>query len=149
MHRAARGNSGEDALFPRHAPRHLLRLALAHVFEAIDARLVVDLRQIRFRPLADAGDLRALLRLAADDLDLRVLLLEEARAAHDRAGGAHAGNEMRDLAVGIAPDLGPCRLVVATRVVGIGELVEHRALAFAHHFLGEVARAFHAALLRR
>ena len=43
--------------------------------------------------------------LAADDLDLRVLLLEEARAAHDGAGGAHAGDEVRDPALGVAPDL--------------------------------------------
>jgi hypothetical protein len=38
---------------------------------------------------------------------------------------------------------------VDTRVVGVGELVEHRALALLHHPLGEIARALHAALLRR
>src|SRR6185436_965772 len=103
MHRAAGGNAGEDAFFPRHAARHLLGFALAHGFDAVDPRLFVDLRQIGLGPFADAGNLRALLRLAADDLDLRVLLLEEARAAHDRAGSAHARDKVRDLALGVAP----------------------------------------------
>src|SRR5580765_933430 len=112
MHRTAGGDAGEDSFFPRHAARHFLGLALADVFEAVDARLVVDLRQVGLGPLADAGDLRALLRLAANHLDLRVLLLEEARATHDRAGRAHAGDEVRELALGIAPDLRPGGLVV-------------------------------------
>src|SRR6267378_2656406 len=106
------------------APRHVLGLGLADVFQPVDALLVVDLRQVGFRPLADARDLRALLGLAADDLDPAVLLLEEARAAHDGAGRAHAGDEMRDPAFGVAPDLRAGGLVVRERVVGIGELVE-------------------------
>src|SRR5262249_27177937 len=84
--RAARGDSGEDALLAREAPRHLFRVGLAHVLEAVDARLVVDFREVGLGPLADPGDLRALLGLAADDLHLGALLLEEARAAHDGAG---------------------------------------------------------------
>ena len=35
------------------------------------------------------------------------------------------------------------------RIVRIGELVEDHALALVAHFLGQVARAFHAARLRR
>src|SRR5438094_3468227 len=107
VHRAARGDAGEDALLACQAPGHVLGLALAHVFEAIDALRVVDLRQIGLRPFADTRDLRAFLRLAADDLDLRVLLLEITRAAHDGAGRAHARDEMCDASVGLAPDLGP------------------------------------------
>src|SRR5205814_8701915 len=99
----------------------LLCRALADLYDAVDSRLVVDLRQVGLGPLADAGDLRAFLRLAADHLDLRVLLLEEARAAHDRAGRAHAGDEVRELAFGVAPDLRPGGLVVDARIVGIGE----------------------------
>jgi len=38
---------------------------------------------------------------------------------------------MRDAPFGIAPDLGAGRAVVRERIVGIGELVEDRALAFA------------------
>src|SRR5581483_5557757 len=112
VHRAAGGDPGEDALLAREAPRHFLRLALAHLLDAIHPRALVDLRQVGLRPLADARDLRAFHRLAADDLDLRVLLLEEARAAHDGAGGAHARDEVRDPAAGVAPDLGAGRLVV-------------------------------------
>src|SRR5437899_8099629 len=81
VHGAARRDAGEDALLARQPPRHLLGLALAHVLEPIDAPRVVDLRQVGLRPFADAGNLRAFLRLAADDLDLRVLLLEVPRAA--------------------------------------------------------------------
>src|SRR5262249_55987868 len=90
VHGAAGGDAGEDAFLARHAPRHLLGLALAHVLEPIDALGIVDLRQVGLGPLANAGNLRAFLRLAADDLDARVLLLEVARAAHDGAGRAHS-----------------------------------------------------------
>src|SRR5712664_1348233 len=90
VHGAAGRDAGEDAFLARHAPRHLLRLALADIFKAVDALRVVDLRQVGLGPFADAGNLRAFLRLAADDLDPRVLLLEVARAAHDGAGRAHA-----------------------------------------------------------
>src|SRR5215467_7251079 len=127
--RAARGNPGEDAFLARHAPRHVLGVRLADVLEPVDARLIVDLRQVRFGPLADPGYLRALLGLAADDLDLGVLLLEEARAAHDGAGRAHARDEVRERAPGVTPDLRPGALVVGERVVGVGELVEDAPLA--------------------
>ena len=67
--------------------------------------------------------------------------------AGDRAGGAHRADEVRDAPAGVAPDLGAGGLVVDARVVGVGELVEHTALAFALHLLGQVARVFHAAAL--
>jgi hypothetical protein len=38
---------------------------------------------------------------------------------------------------------------VDARVVGVGELVEHLALALALHLLGQVARVLHAAAARR
>src|SRR5437879_13687109 len=98
MHRTAGGNPREDAFFARQAPRHVLGLGLADVFQPVDALLVVDLRQVGFRPLADTRDLRALLGLAADDLDLAGLPLAAARAAQARAGRPCAGAERRDLA---------------------------------------------------
>src|SRR4051794_38055761 len=58
MHGAAGGDTGEDALLAREAPRHLLGLALTHVLEPIDALRLVDLRQVGLGPLADAGNLR-------------------------------------------------------------------------------------------
>src|SRR5690606_34290241 len=107
VHGAAGGDAAEDAFLAGEAARHLLRLGLAHVLGAVDAAALEDLRQVGFRPLADARDLRALFRLAAHDLDRRVLLLEKARAAHDGPGRAHAGDEVRDLPFGVAPDLRP------------------------------------------
>src|SRR4051812_39184202 len=47
-HRPARGHAGEDALILCKAPRHFLRVGLADVLEPIDARLVVNLRQVSF-----------------------------------------------------------------------------------------------------
>src|SRR3954471_15972901 len=149
VHGAAGRDAGEDAFLAGEPARHLLGFPLAHRLDAIDTGAVVDLRQVGLRPLADARDLGAFLRLAAYDLDLRVLLLEETRAAHDRAGGAHAGDEMGDLPLGVAPDFRPGGLVMRERVVRVRELVEHDALAFAHHLLRKVSRAFHPAFLRR
>ena len=53
---------------------------------------------------------------------------------------------MGDGAGGVAPDLGAGALVVGPRVVGVGELVQHLALALRLHGLGQVARALHARL---
>ena len=50
-------------------------------------------------------------------------LLEIAAGAADRAAGADAGDEVRDLAVGLLPDLRAGLLVVAERVVRVGVLV--------------------------
>jgi hypothetical protein len=73
--------------------------------------------------------------------------LKKRDTSHDGSRGAHAGNEMRDPALGIAPDFRPGRLVVRQRVVLVGELVEDHALAFGHHPVGKIARRFHAARL--
>jgi hypothetical protein len=70
-----------------------------------------------------AGVDRAL-GVGADDAHapLRHLLEVPADAA-DGAAGADAGHEVRDLALGVAPDLGAGGLVVAERAVGVGVLV--------------------------
>jgi hypothetical protein len=70
------------------------------------------------------------------------------RDAGDGAGGAHGADEVRDAAVRVVPDLGAGGFVVHTRVVGIGKLVQHTALAFALHLLGQVAGVLHAAAAR-
>ncbi len=67
--RAAGRDAGEDALLPRQAAGHLLGVGLGDVLEAIHPGLVVDARQVGLGPLADAGDLRTVRRLAADDAD--------------------------------------------------------------------------------
>ncbi len=64
------------------------------------------------------------LGVGADDLHAAVGdLLEVLADAADRAAGADAGDEVRDLAVGVAPDLGTGGLVVAERTVGVRVLV--------------------------
>ena len=50
-------------------------------------------------------------------------LLQVAAGAGDGAAGAHAGDEMRDPAVGVGPDLRPGGLVVARRVLRVRVLV--------------------------
>src|SRR3990172_5445658 len=89
-----------------------MRSATTERFKPVHGGGVGDLRQVGLRPLADSGNLGPLLGLAADDTDARGLFLEKTRYAHDGAGGAHAGDEMRDPAAGVAPDLGPRALVM-------------------------------------
>jgi hypothetical protein len=144
-HGAARGDAGEDALLARQAPGHLLGVGLADVLEAIDVALVVDLRQVFLGPLADAGNLRALLGLAADDLDLRILSLKKREQPMMVPVVPMLETKWVSLPSGVAPDLRPGALVVRQRIVGVGELVEHDALAFATMLVGDVARHLHAA----
>src|SRR6185312_524900 len=61
--------------------------------------------------------------VGADHDDVRVLLLQVAPDAADRAAGAHARDEVGDPALGLLPDLGTGLLVVGERVVGIAVLV--------------------------
>src|SRR5262249_47255689 len=148
-HRAPRGNPGEYALFARELARGFFRIGLGNFDHPVDALPIADLRHVRRRPFAYARNLRPLGRLAADDLYSGILFLEVARAAHDSPGRAHAGDEVRDAAVRVAPDLRAGTFVVRQRIVGIGELVEDHALTLVAHLLRDAARHFHAALLRR
>src|SRR5690606_21596446 len=142
-----RRDAGEDALLAGHAAAHLLRVVLAHVDQFVHRAGVVDAWKVFLRPLADAGNARSFAGLRAHDAHGGVLFLQEARHAGDGAGGAHRAHEMRDAPARLLPQLGTGGLVVDARVVGVGELVEHAALAFALHVLGQVARVFHAAAL--
>ena len=83
------------------------------------------------------------LGVRADDLHPAVGdLLEIAAGAADRAAGADAGHEVRDLAVGLAPDLRTGALVVAQWVVGVGVLVGlPRLRRLAHQPVGDVVVA--------
>ncbi len=93
--------------------------------------------------------MRARLRLHADDLNGRILLLEKARAAHNRAGGAHAADEVGQLAAGIAPNLRRGTFVMRQRIIGIGELVENNPPPRVAQLFRRVPRQLHAALFRR
>src|ERR1019366_829896 len=63
-----------------------------------------------------------------DDLDPATIaiggdLAQVPTSAGDRAAGADARDEVRDLAAGVSPDLGTGRQVVALGVLGVGVLV--------------------------
>ena len=73
------------------------------------------LDQVRADVLGAAGVDRPL-GVGADHHEVRVALAQVAGGAGDRAAGADAGDQMRDLAGGLLPDLGPGRLVVGLRV---------------------------------
>eukprot|EP01136_Pigoraptor_vietnamica_P017879 Opistho-1_new@63648 len=141
----SRRNAGEQTFFACQPPCHVLGVRLADVDGLVDTAGLVDLRQVGLGPLADAGDPRAFAGLRANDAHAGVLRLQIGGYAGDRAGGAHRADEVRDLPLGVVPDLRAGGLDVDARVVGIGELVEHPALAFALQPLGQVARVLHAA----
>src|SRR4030067_881956 len=82
-------------------------------------------------------------RAPPDDLDRGVLFLEVARAAHDGAGGAHAGDKVGDPALGVAPDFRAGGAVVRLRIIGIGELVENLADCLLLPRNRQIARPFH------
>jgi len=50
---------------------------------------------------------------------------------------------------GLLPDFGAGGFVVDARVVGVGKLVQHPALAIALHLLGQITGVLHAAALGR
>ena len=101
------------------------------------------------RPLADAGNLGALLRLHADDLDRGIFFLEISAATHDGTGGTHAADKMADLPISIAPDLGCSSCVMRQRIIRIGKLIQDDAAPLVAHALRHIARLLHAALFWR
>ena len=112
-------------------PGPLDRLAGPHDALAVEqlgaAPLLVDRRDVALVEVAEALDPLAQRRLDGHDLDLGVLLLEEAPDAHQRAGRAEAGDEVGDLGA-VAPDLGAGALVVGPGVGLVGVLVEEGPL---------------------
>ena len=84
-------------------------------------------------------------RVGERDHDVRVALLERDADAGERAAGADRGDEAVDLAVGLAPDLGPGALDVGLAVGGIVELVgpDRAVRLLGGELLGEPARVAH------
>ena len=128
--RHARRSADQKALFASETAGHGEALGVGHPFVAIDDRGV---ERVGVEVFADAlhrvgvdraaGVDRALGVGAHDDgLARRGILQKTARAA-DRAARADAGDEVGDAPVGVAPDLGPGRLVVRARTVRVRELV--------------------------
>src|ERR1700737_4762969 len=61
---------------------------------------------------SDAGYLRSVFRLRADNPNVSVFLLQVLRHAHDGSGRPHCAHEVRDLAIRIAPYFRPRSLVM-------------------------------------
>ena len=105
-------------------------------FASMQVRLE-DLRDEALVERAQALDLLAGQRLDRDDPDARLLLAEVARDAHQRPGGAEAGDEHVDLGA-VREDLRAGRLVVGQRVGRVPVLVRHHEpLVLGHEVLGQ------------
>src|SRR5690606_30424433 len=72
IHRAAGRHPAADAFFARERLHRALGVGLRDVDDLVDAFALENFRQVGFRPAADAGDARTVLRLQADDLDVGV-----------------------------------------------------------------------------
>src|SRR5229473_3253868 len=59
----------------------------------------------------------------ADNFDLGIFFLQIFSHAADGSAGAHAADEMRDLAFAVFPDFGPGGAIVRLRIHGIGVLI--------------------------
>src|SRR5258706_16381514 len=75
----------------------------------------------------DVAGVDRALGVRTDDPHRRVLLLQVATRAGDRAAGADAEHEVRDLAPGLRPELGTRRLVVRGDVLLVPVLPRHVA----------------------
>ena len=84
-------------------------------------------RDVALVEVAQPLDPLAERRLDGDHLDVRVLLLEEAAGAHQRAAGAEAGDEVGDLRA-VLPDLRARALVVGAWVGVVAVLVQEAPL---------------------
>ena len=80
------------------------------------------------------GGVDRALRVGADDQEVRVLLLQVAARAGDRAARADGDHDRVELAAGLLPDLGARRLVVRLRIGHVRVLV---GLVAARNLLGE------------
>jgi hypothetical protein len=128
-HRGAARPADEQPLLAGDAPRHEEAVLVGDGHHAVDQRGVV-----RGGPevFADALDQVGPTRPArvhraggvgAHDLDPGALGLEVATDAGDGAAGADPGDEVRDPARGLPPDLGARRLLVGPRVPVVAVLV--------------------------
>ena len=129
----AASSSAASIAVPHDSPARIpssrvIRRAIANASRSRDADPAVDHRRVvgaREEVLADAlGEVRpgrvagqhAALRVGADDPQRRVLRLEVAGDAGDRAAGADRRDEVRDPALGLRPDLGAGRPLVGVGV---------------------------------
>src|SRR5215213_7025018 len=122
--RRAGRDADEDPILSRHPLDHLVGILGSRRQVLVGYRRVVD--------RGHDGTLHVLHALEAvegrigfegDGLHPRVVLLETRRRTDEGAARAEPGDEVRDLAVRLLPDLGCRRLVVRPRVGRVGVLV--------------------------
>ena len=128
-HRAPRRAADQDPLLSRDGARRPERVAVGHLDVAVHHRRVERRGpEVLADPFDQIGPRRVArvhgsLGIGSDDRDRRVLLLEEATDAGDRASRPDPGDEHVDRTVGLTPDLGAGRLVVRRRVLRVEVLV--------------------------
>ena len=108
---------GEEALLVGDGDDLVVELGLPRRREEVLADALDEVR-----PARAAGEHRTL-GVGGDDPDVRVLRLEVAGGAGDRAARAGTGDEVGDPPGGLAPQLGPGRQLVGARVGRVGVLV--------------------------
>ena len=128
-HRGPARLPGQDPLLARDPAGHGERVPVADTDPAVDDGGIVGPREeVLAHALGQvaAGDVAgqdAALRVRTDHPDRRVLRLEVAGRARDRAAGTDAGHQVRDPALRLLPDLGTRRLLVRRRVLHVPVLV--------------------------
>ena len=129
MHRGPARSTDQEALLARDAARGEERVGIAHHDRAVHEGGVVGGGPEVFadafdevRPSA-ATRVHRSLGVRTDDLHVRVHPLEVASDPGDGAAGADAGDEVRDAAAGLAPNLGTGRAFVFGRIVRVRILV--------------------------
>src|SRR5690606_20769584 len=147
--RTSAAHSGENSFFPGKSFGEEPRVRFDDIDNAVDPFAFVNFRQELRRPSSDPWNARTVCGLCADDLDVLSLLLQIARATHDGARRAHGGDEVGNLAIRVAPDLGTSRSIVDSVVVWVGKLIQDIVSVVGSHLFGKLPRKFYSLRRRR
>src|SRR5690606_33072828 len=83
--------------FPGQRTSHLGGLPLRYVDDPINARRIINLRKVGFRPASDSWNRRIFGWLAPDDLNRRIPLFQIHGTAHDATGGTNGTDNVSGL----------------------------------------------------
>src|SRR5215212_9844086 len=122
--RRAGRDAYEDSILARHPLDHLIGVLGSHRPILIGDGRVVDGRHDGALHVLHAFEaVEGRVGFEGDSLNCRVVLLETGRRTDEGAARAKPGDEVRELAVRLLPDLRRRRFVVRARVGGVGVLV--------------------------
>src|SRR5262249_48275490 len=126
--RAGQGHAGawagDDALFLVDPLAEAIGLGVGDLDDSVVLLGQKEIGQPQGLEAANAGDVVALGRVDAEDLDAFVRRFEKAAGAGDGAAGAQSGDEVSDPAGGLLPDFGAGGAKVGVGVGGVLVLVE-------------------------